>query len=79
MRELILQLLETVSFEVEVNIINNVDSVLETLDHVITSDAIILDKCTSWFNLTKIIIDEAMGDYTFVDFCGFGGFEIKGA
>lgn len=79
LRELILQLLETVSFEVEVNIINNVDSVLETLDHVITSDAIILDKCTSWFNLTKIIIDEAMGDYPFVDFCGFGGFEIKGA
>lgn len=34
----------------------------------ITSDAIILDKCVSWFNLTKVIMEEKMRDYPFIDF-----------
>lgn len=67
LRELMLQLLEPFSFETEIQIINNVDSVLEKLDHVITGDAIILDKCQSWFNLTKAVIEKTMGAYPFVE------------
>ena len=41
---------------------------MESLENVITSDAIILDKCQSWFNLNGRIIEEEMGEYPFVDF-----------
>lgn len=68
LKERIFELLKDVSFEVQVEIINNVDSVLEKLDHVITGDAIILDRCVSWFNLTKEIIEETLGAYPYVDF-----------
>ncbi len=68
LKEQILQLSEPYHFEVEVKVINNVDSVLETLDYVITSDAIILDKCVSWFNLTRVIMEQKMGEYPFIDF-----------
>lgn len=53
MKERILELLNEFSFEVEVETINNVDANLEIADNVITSDAIILDKCKSWINLNK--------------------------
>ncbi|MBQ7774422.1 MAG: DUF434 domain-containing protein [Lachnospiraceae bacterium] len=68
LKELILQCLSEVSFEVQIEIIHNVDSVLETLENVVTGDAIILDKCKSWYNLTKVVIEEAIGEYHFVDF-----------
>ena len=68
LKELILQCLSEVNFEVQIEIIHNVDSVLETLENVVTGDAIILDKCKSWFNLTKVVIEEAIGEYPFVDF-----------
>lgn len=44
------------------------DVTLENLENVITSDAIILDKCKSWFNLNSRIILENMGEYPFTDF-----------
>lgn len=69
LKQRICDLLESANFEVQVEIINNVDSVLEKLDHVITGDAIILDKCISWFNLTRIIIENTIGEYPYVDFC----------
>jgi len=56
--ERILTLLDTYNFEVETKVINNVDSTLEKLDNVVTSDAIILDKCISYINLTPKIIEE---------------------
>jgi hypothetical protein len=56
------------SFDVQVENINNVDAILETLDNVITSDAIILDKCKSWINLNKKIIESNIYDYTYVNF-----------
>ena len=67
LKKRILELLSTFNFEVEVDNINNVDSTLETLDNVITSDAIILDKCKGWINLTKKIIDEEIIDYPYID------------
>lgn len=67
LKERIMELLEAFPFEVQVHNINNVDSVLEKLDYVITSDAIILDKCKSWVNITKGIMEDKMGEYPFVD------------
>lgn len=40
-------------FTLEIEVIHQVDSVLQKLDHVVTSDAIILDHAESWFNLVK--------------------------
>ena len=52
------ELLKNFSFEVEVFNINKVDATLEKLENVISSDAIILDKCKSWINLNKEIIEK---------------------
>lgn len=71
LKQHILELLNEFSFEVQVEVIHNVDAVLETLDNVITSDAIILDKCESWINLNKKIIEDNIGHYPYIDFCLF--------
>ncbi|WP_315080507.1 DUF434 domain-containing protein [uncultured Clostridium sp.] len=68
LKEKILELLSKFNFDLQVENINNVDSILETLDNVITSDAIILDKCKSWINLNKKIMDNNINDYTYIDF-----------
>lgn len=62
------ELLNDFTFEVEVLNINNVDSTLEKLDNVITSDAIILDKCKSWINLNKEIIEKDIENNFCLDF-----------
>ena len=68
LKQKITELLSSFTFEVEVEVINNVDTVLENLENVITGDAIILDKCVSWINLNAMIIEEMNADYPFVDF-----------
>lgn len=62
------ELLKDVSFEVEVVITNNVDVVLEDLDNVVTSDAIILNRCNSWINLNKRIIESNIENLWYIDF-----------
>lgn len=44
--------------EVDVELVNNPDVILEKLDRVISSDAIIIDKCISYFNITRAIIEK---------------------
>lgn len=68
LKQRLIELLDQFSFEVQVEVIHNVDAVLETMAHVITADAIILDKCISWINLNKRILEEAFADYPYVDF-----------
>ncbi len=68
LKQRIMELLNPFSFEVCVEVINQVDSTLEKLDNVITSDAIILDKCISWINLNAKILEEIDRDYPYVDF-----------
>ncbi len=68
LKEQIGALLGNFPFELQLEVIHNVDVTLESLENVITSDAIILDKCRSWFNLNRRIIAEEPGDYPFVDF-----------
>ena len=62
------ELLKNFDFEVVVMNINNVDSTLETLDNVISSDAIILDKCKSWININREILDKKIENNLCVDF-----------
>ena len=50
-------------------VINDVDKNLYDRENVITSDAIILDNCISWFNLTRRVIKEEIGEYPFVKIC----------
>ena len=68
LKQRIIELLAQFSFEVQVEVINNVDVVLQKLDNVITSDAIILDKCSSWINLNAEIMDEHNKNYPYIDF-----------
>lgn len=68
LKQRIEELLKEFSFEVQVEVIHNVDAVLEKLDYVITSDAIILNKCTSWINLNRKIMEEFIGDYPYIEF-----------
>jgi hypothetical protein len=58
LKELIINISKNYKLKTEVEVINDVDRVLEKLEGVITSDAIIIDKCVSWFNLNKSIIYE---------------------
>ncbi|MDE6675110.1 MAG: DUF434 domain-containing protein [Acetatifactor sp.] len=68
LKEQIGTLLGDFPFELQLEVIHNVDVTLETLENVITTDAIILDKCKSWFNLNSRIIEENLGAYPYVDF-----------
>lgn len=61
LKALIADIAEELGLEVNIEIINSVDSVLETLPNVISSDAIILDKCKSWINLNRRIIERIDG------------------
>jgi len=68
LKQRITELLGQYQFELQVEVINNVDSVLEKLDNVITSDAVILDKCRSWINLNEKVIREYNEIYPYIDF-----------
>lgn len=71
LKQKILEIWEEFRFEVQVEVIHNVDTVLEKLENVITSDAIILDKCKGWINLNKKILEEMMEDCTCIDLSDF--------
>lgn len=60
LKELIQKISVNYKLKTEVEVINDVDRVLEKLEGIITSDAIIIDKCVSWFNLNKSIIEESI-------------------
>lgn len=68
LKEKILELLNEFSFDVQVENVENVDGILQTLDNVITSDAIILDKCKSWINLNKKILENNDYNCSYIDF-----------
>lgn len=70
LRNRILDVMADRPFSVEVYLENAVDAILKTKESVVTADAIILDACGSWYNLTKYIIQQEIGDYPFIDLCG---------
>lgn len=58
LKTLIAELAQLYRLKVNIEVIPNVDSVLEELPYVVTSDAIILNRCNSWLNLTYEIISK---------------------
>lgn len=64
----IMELLKDFNFEVQAEVIGDVDSVLARLDNVITGDAIILDNCISWINLASKVIESEKPNYKYINF-----------
>ncbi len=60
LKQRIQELLEPYGFNTEIELVNNADVRLENKDNVISSDSIILNKCSSWINLAAEIIEEAI-------------------
>ena len=52
---------------VEFSVINDVDKQLYGRENVITSDAIILDQCASWFNLVRRAVRLELGAYPYIE------------
>lgn len=53
--------------ETDVELVKNADVVLEKLDRVVSSDAVIVDKCISYFNVARGIIEEYIKDCNIVN------------
>lgn len=62
LRALLLDKAEAGSVQVRVELHPSVDGQLARMKHVVTSDAIILDKCESWYNLNRNLIAQAIPD-----------------
>lgn len=62
LRALLLDRAEAHSVQVRAELHPSVDGVLSRLERVVTSDAIILDKCGSWYNLNRGLIEQAAPD-----------------
>lgn len=58
LKSLIVDVWKAYDIELDVMVINDVDKTLQEQAHVITSDAIILDKCKSWFNLNALCLEK---------------------
>lgn len=58
LRAFILEHSKSWNIPVEVELSSNVDSTLSKMGRIVTSDSIILDSCTSWFNLSRKIIED---------------------
>lgn len=67
LKQRIIELLSMYSYDVKVELVNNPDVILETKDYVITSDAIILNKCDSWINLAYDIISENLPKLKYIN------------
>lgn len=67
LKQKILELLKEKPYRLSVELVDNADVILESMNHVVTQDAIILNKCESWLNLTAEIIKEKLPQVSFVD------------
>lgn len=66
LRNRILEIMEGMPFDTEAYVENGVDPILEKKCFVVTSDAIILDKCGSWYDLTNYVIKKQLGGYMYI-------------
>ncbi|ROR31482.1 hypothetical protein EDD66_10198 [Mobilisporobacter senegalensis] len=64
----IIEIMRHYDIDIEAIVTNQVDSLLEQFSNVITSDSIILDRCISWFNLNKVIIENNIPECMYFDF-----------
>lgn len=70
LKQKILEIMQGKPFETEVYVENAVDSILESKSFVVTADALILDRCGSWYNLTDTVIRNYIGNYRYIDIMG---------
>ena len=56
LRALLLEKAKTRRIETEADLHPSVDGILSRMEHVVTADAIILDKCQSWYNANAPLI-----------------------
>ena len=69
LRQKINKYAEEVDIEVEVEIEDAVDYILKQKPLIASGDAIILDACDKWFNLVRTVIEENVGEYSYIDIC----------
>jgi Uncharacterized conserved protein len=67
LKQKLLEVLGSFPIKTEVLLVNNADVILEKLENVITTDAIILNKCSSWYNLTAEIIRDSIQENYWID------------
>ncbi|KOF57496.1 hypothetical protein AGR56_14080 [Clostridium sp. DMHC 10] len=62
-------LLHSISWNcnISVDLVPNADNILCDMGRIVTSDSIILDKCKSWFNLTRKIVEDYVPNARLVD------------
>lgn len=58
LKSLIADVWENRHMELDIQVINDVDRTLQEKESVVTADAIILDKCKSWFNLMRFCMEK---------------------
>lgn len=62
LRTLLLDKAKDREVEIQVELHPSVDGLLSRMEQVVTADAIILDKCGSWYNLNRTLIGSAVPD-----------------
>ena len=67
----ILDIFKGSNLEIEVEVLDKVDSILKSKENVVSSDAIILDNCISWINLNRYIIENSISNNNLVNFIKF--------
>lgn len=55
------------NLNIHVELVNNADIILEKSDRVVSSDSVIIDKCISYFNLNKSIINQYIKSAELID------------
>lgn len=70
LKERIAELFTDSSVQTAFEVVGDVDKRLYGKENVITGDAIILDRCRSWFNLVRRAIDLELGGYPYVEIMG---------
>lgn len=64
----IFEVLEKYDFETDVQIVNDADQALVSLENVISSDAMVIERSESWINFVKTIFDESAEKFRYFDF-----------
>ena len=63
----IYELCGDIPFELDIPVEDPVDAILKTKPIVVTADAIILDECAAWFDLTGHTISQQIGSFPFIE------------
>lgn len=67
LKQKLMEVLEPYPFQTKVELTENADVILQRLGNVVTQDAIILNQCESWINLTAEIISSQFADLQLVE------------